>query len=88
MYIKFSAISFKFLNTLPLAVILQRQLNQQHNLIMITQVLENIGTFSAEELNLIEKHCNLRHLKKNEILLEPGQICSSIYFIEIGRAHV
>ena len=51
---------------------------------MITQILENIGIFSAEELNLIQKHCNPRHLKKNEILLEAGQICSSIYFLVSG----
>jgi CRP-like cAMP-binding protein len=51
---------------------------------MINQVLENIGTFSAEELDLIQKHCNLRHLKKNEVLLEAGQICSSIYFTVSG----
>ena len=51
---------------------------------MINQVLKNIGTFSAEELDLIQKHCNLQLLKKNEILLKAGQICSSIYFTISG----
>jgi CRP-like cAMP-binding protein len=51
---------------------------------MINKILKNIGTFSEDELSLIHKHCNLRQLKKNEILLESGQICGSIYFTVSG----
>jgi CRP-like cAMP-binding protein len=51
---------------------------------MLSQVLKNIGNFSTEELDLIQKHFNRRHLKKNEVLLEVGQICSSIYFTVSG----
>ena len=51
---------------------------------MLSDILKSVGKFSVEELELIEKHCNLRHIKKNEILLEAGQICSSIYFIVSG----
>ncbi len=51
---------------------------------MINQVLENIGTFSSEELDLIQNQCNRRHLKKNEVLLEADQICTSIYFAVSG----
>jgi CRP-like cAMP-binding protein len=52
--------------------------------VMIKQVLSNIGRFSAEELNLIQEQCLNRRLKKNEILLESGQVCRSVYFILEG----
>lgn len=51
---------------------------------MINQVLEKIGRFSEEELNLIHKHCIPRTIKKNEILLEAGQVCRSVYFAVSG----
>jgi CRP-like cAMP-binding protein len=51
---------------------------------MINQILGKIGRFSEEELNLIHEHCIPRTLKKNEILLEAGQVCRSVYFAVSG----
>ncbi len=49
--------------------------------------LKQVGTFTADELDQIQHECNPRYLKKNEVLLEAGQICSSIYFAVSGAIY-
>jgi CRP-like cAMP-binding protein len=52
---------------------------------MTTQeILNNIGQFSEFDVELFEKHTTHKVLKKNEILLEEGEVCKSIYYILSG----
>ncbi|WP_051293032.1 Crp/Fnr family transcriptional regulator [Olivibacter sitiensis] len=51
---------------------------------IVNKALEKIGDFSASEFNMIHAHAQFRQLKKNDILLKEGQVCSAIYFIIKG----
>lgn len=52
---------------------------------MTTQeVLNSLGLFSNSDTALFEKHSTRKMLKKNEVLLNEGEICKSFYFILTG----
>lgn len=50
----------------------------------LIKILENIVPFSEEELRLIEPFIERISLQKNELLLEEGQYCSTLFFVESG----
>ena len=54
---------------------------------MLKTDLDKTGKFSQSDFEQLEKYLVLRHLKKNEILLDQGQICQSVYFISSGSAY-
>lgn len=54
----------------------------------IKQSLSGIYHFSNEELHLFTSKLNYRKLKKKGILLQEGQICSDISFIQSGSLRV
>ncbi len=47
-------------------------------------ILENIGQFSATDLALFEKLTTRKTLNRNDILLNEGEICQSVFFILSG----
>jgi CRP-like cAMP-binding protein len=47
-------------------------------------ILDSIVQFSEEEYLLIEPHIERVTLKKNQVLLEEGQFCTSIFLVETG----
>ncbi|MFW0717481.1 Crp/Fnr family transcriptional regulator [Pedobacter sp. N23S346] len=51
---------------------------------MKSNVLDTIGSFSDWENTLFEKEIKLRRIAKNEVLLEEGEIASSVFFILEG----
>lgn len=51
---------------------------------MNSNVLNTIGSFSDWENTLFEKEIKLRQIGKNEVLLEEGEIASSVFFILEG----
>lgn len=53
----------------------------------LTKSLENIGAFSSQERDLIFEHCQQKTIKKQEALLETGQICDSASFLIKGACY-
>lgn len=49
--------------------------------------IQNIGTFSEQEIELIFEYCTFRKVNKNEILLKEGEICQSLYFLLSGAIY-
>lgn len=49
--------------------------------------LRNTGSYSEKDLSLLEDVMESRILKKDEILLEVGQVCSSICFLKEGAIY-
>lgn len=47
-------------------------------------ILNNITQFTEEEFRLIEPYFKMVSLKKNEILLDEGQICNAFFIVESG----
>ena len=45
----------------------------------LNKCLNKIGSFSSEELILIYESAELRKFKKNEVLLNIGQVCNSFF---------
>ena len=50
----------------------------------ISGFLKKVGRFSEKELELLKEELQFRTFKKEEILLEKGQICASLSFIISG----
>lgn len=50
------------------------------------ELLKNIGRFTAEEIILFTEKAISRNFKKNEILLNEGDVCKSAYYIIAGEA--
>ena len=46
----------------------------------IRKCLDKIGTFSEEELILIYESAVICNVKKNEVILNVGQVCNSFFF--------
>ncbi|MDI9311498.1 MAG: Crp/Fnr family transcriptional regulator [Limnohabitans sp.] len=49
--------------------------------------IQNIGTFSLQEIEQIFEYCTFRKVTKNEILLKEGEICKSLYFLLSGAIY-
>jgi len=54
---------------------------------MLKTDLDNTGIFSQSDFDRLEKYLVPRTLRKNEILLDQGQICQAVYFISSGSAY-
>ena len=48
------------------------------------QLLKNAGTYSEKDALLLKKELHLKSIPKEGILLEKGQVCSSLCFIITG----
>ncbi|MBY8962841.1 Crp/Fnr family transcriptional regulator [Flavobacterium sp. D11R37] len=48
------------------------------------KILNSIGQFSDLDIQLFKEFISYKSFKKNEILLEQGEICKSIYFVLSG----
>lgn len=46
--------------------------------------LQKTGTYSKHELSMLEKELQFISLKKDEMLLTKGEVCSSLCFLEEG----
>lgn len=53
----------------------------------LNKCLGKVGTFKTEELERILAHCTFKQAKKNDYLLQPGEICNSISFILQGACY-
>lgn len=51
---------------------------------LIQEILNSVGQFSAQEAFLFEQHTSRRVLHKHEVLLNEGQTCQSVYFVLSG----
>lgn len=52
---------------------------------MTTQeILNSVGHFSSHDLLLFEEYAVQKSFKKNEVLLNAGEICKTVYFILSG----
>ena len=51
---------------------------------LISEFLTKVGHFSEEELMLLKEELQFRTLKKDEILLDKGQICTAFSFVLSG----
>ncbi|WP_299212121.1 cyclic nucleotide-binding domain-containing protein [uncultured Dokdonia sp.] len=49
--------------------------------------LRTTGRYSDLELQLLETEVQSRDVKKEEVLLEVGAVCSSVYFLEKGAVY-
>jgi CRP-like cAMP-binding protein len=54
---------------------------------LISGFLTKIGHFSGEELALLREKIVFKKLKKDEVLLDKGEICSSLSFIINGSLY-
>ena len=54
---------------------------------MTKDILKSVGRFSQDDINLFEKKLESKCFKKNEILLNEGEICSSVFYIIKGSAY-
>ena len=54
---------------------------------MLKTDLDKTGRFSQSDFERLAKYLVRRQLRKNEILLEQGQICRAVYFISSGSAY-
>jgi len=54
---------------------------------MLKTDLDKIGRFSQSDFERLLKYLMRRQLRKNDILLDQGQICQSVYFISSGSAY-
>jgi CRP-like cAMP-binding protein len=48
------------------------------------EILRTIGQFSSYDIELFEEYTSVEKLKKNDTLLEEGNICRNFYFIRSG----
>ncbi len=51
---------------------------------LISEFLRKVGRFSEEEVMLLKEELQFRTLKKDEILLDKGEVCSSLSFVLSG----
>jgi CRP-like cAMP-binding protein len=54
---------------------------------MLKTDLDKTGRFSHSDFERLAKYLVPRTLRKNEILLDQGQICQAVYFISSGSAY-
>jgi CRP-like cAMP-binding protein len=54
---------------------------------MLKKNLDRIGRFTDSDFELFHTHLLLKQLSRNELLLEEGQVCQSVFFIEEGSAY-
>lgn len=54
---------------------------------MLKTDLDKIGRFSQSDFERLTKYLVPRQLRKNEILLDQGQVCRAMYFISSGSAY-
>lgn len=56
---------------------------------MITDAILKFVPFSPDELNDIRSHFEKEYVQKNQLLLQEGQVCNKLYFVEqgIGRSY-
>ena len=56
---------------------------------MITDAILKFVPFSPDELNDIRSHFEKEYVQKNQLLLQEGQVCKKLYFVEkgIGRSY-
>lgn len=56
---------------------------------MITDAILKIVPFSPDELNDILSHFEKEYVQKNQVLLQEGQVCNKLYYVEqgIGRSY-
>lgn len=54
---------------------------------MTTINLDNIGSFTNAQIEIVQKHLNLRHLAKSEMLLRQGQVCASVCYLVSGSVY-
>ena len=54
---------------------------------MLKPDLDKTGKFSQSDFERLAKYLVPRTLRKNEILLDQGQICQAVYFISSGSAY-
>jgi CRP-like cAMP-binding protein len=47
-------------------------------------IIDDITQFSEEEYKLLEPYLERVTLKRNQILLEEGQLCTSLFLVENG----
>jgi len=48
------------------------------------EILASVGTFSSHDLLLFEEKALRKIVEKNDVVLGPGEICQSVYFILSG----
>jgi CRP-like cAMP-binding protein len=53
----------------------------------IIKSLRKFGIYRPEDLTHFMKNIKTRHVSKNEILLQMGQVCQSVFFIESGSLY-
>ncbi len=53
----------------------------------ISTFLSKTGHFSKEELTFLKEELQFRNLKKEEILLNKGEVCASLSFIISGALY-
>lgn len=53
----------------------------------VSEFLAESGRYSEKELMLLEKELQFRTLKKEEILLDKGVVCSSLCFVAKGAVY-
>lgn len=53
----------------------------------LRKCLDKIGAFSEEELTLVYESAVVSKFKKNEVILNTGQVCNSFYFILSGACY-
>ena len=49
--------------------------------------LHTTGSYSDQEVQLLEAEIMVRDIKKGTILLDVGEVCSSVYFLEKGAVY-
>lgn len=54
---------------------------------MLKTDLDKTGRFSQSDFEQLAKYLVPRTLRKNEILLDQGQVCQAVYFISSGSAY-
>lgn len=54
---------------------------------MSDNILQKVGKFSLDELNIFEKHLIKRNYRRNDILLMEGAICKKVWFILSGSIY-
>lgn len=53
----------------------------------LQRCLQDIGTFSPAELELIASKCSHRYIAKNDYILQQGAICNAISFLLTGSCY-
>lgn len=54
---------------------------------MLKTHLDTIGSFTQADFELFQRQLIPARFNKNEVLLDQGQVCQSIFFVESGSAY-